>query len=231
MDIKETLMLYKLLNLTMIILVKNGIEIEEELGEAMETLGKRILRKMETIDLQDFGKMMVFLEFILNSEEDISLKLLVKLEGKTNEIISKKQLGLVDLIPFFWKYKMPRGKLWGSLQISFIENLEELNTEEILVPANIFDRLEKEKIIEKNQSFWNYLSLIFIEGELNADLAKILNEKLEKDIFQKILKEKGEKLGVNLEELINKAENRYLDQLAGEKVIDLNQTECLIELF
>lgn len=238
LEIREMLKLFKLLNLTHVLLIKSQIEIEEELSNALDALLKRIQRKIELIPPQDYAKTIVFLENMLNADEDFSLKLLVRLESKIGEVLKENRDWILDLIPFFWKYQIKRTKLWGLLQVWLIQVLDVLKANDVVLAASVFNQLESEKIIEKNQGFWDFLLIIFTESEFQPELGKILMQKVDGETFNAALEAKAEKVGVSIEKFkevlskTGKPHEKMLEELKSEcSKGDITQTEWMMDLF
>lgn len=238
MEINEMIKLFKLFDLTHMLLTKNQIEIEEELTNALDALVKRIQRKIDLIPPQDYAKTIVFLENMLNADEDFSLKLLVRMESKISEVLKENREWILDLIPFFWKYQMKRSKLWGLLQVWLIQVLDVLKANDIVLAASVFNQLETEKIIEKNQGFWDFLLIIFTESEFQPELGRILMQKVDKEAFNNALEAKAEKLGVSIEnfnEVLSKTgkpHEKMLEEIKSEcSKGDITQTEWMMDLF
>ena len=104
--------------------------------------------------------------------------------------------------------------------------------------ASVFNQLESEKIIEKNQGFWDFLLIIFTESEFQPELGKILMQKVDKEAFNDALEAKAGKLGVSIakfEEVLSKTEKTHekmLEEIKSEcSKGDITQTEWMMDLF
>ena len=236
LSIPEVISLYKLMNLTSNLFTINGFEENTDLLDALELLSKRILRKFEDLEIEQIAKLMIFLDFVINSDEDISLKFSVRLEERFSQFAMKvADIQLIYLVPIFWKYGFFNEKIWSILQIKFIQNLEFLEIDAILLPSLIFRQLEKKNVLKENRAFWEMIYGYFEDNGLlnNSKFGEFLKEN---DVLQERIKEKEKKIedsNVNIEDYFEKAEKSYnltiKEVLSGEK-IDINLTENLNDL-